>query len=92
MSIRRGVSIDASSHAPTVLDPVCRMEIRQDQAVASATLDGWRHFDFCSLSCHEAFLDTPHAYVGWADRTDHRRTQPRPLALPPYLTWGDRPR
>lgn len=50
----------------TVLDPVCEMEIRPEQAVARATLDGWRHFDFCSRSCYEAFLDTPHAYVGWS--------------------------
>lgn len=59
---------DRAEPIGTVLDPVCRMEIRPEQAVASATLDGRRRFHFCSLACYEAFLDTPHAYVGWAER------------------------
>lgn len=50
-----------------VLDPVCEMNIQPSEAVATATLDGWRRFYFCSRSCYEAFLDLPHAYVGWSD-------------------------
>lgn len=48
-----------------VKDPVCRMEIRLDQAVEAALFEGERVY-FCSLSCHAAFLDTPHRYRGWA--------------------------
>lgn len=71
----------------TTLDPVCRMEIRPEEAVASAMLDGWRRFDFCSLPCYEAFADLPHAYVGWA------RTRRRDAAWwPPPLALGERPR
>ena len=58
---------DPTEQSATVLDPVCQMEIHAGQAVASATLDGGRRFYFCSLACHEAFLDLPHAYVGWLD-------------------------
>jgi YHS domain-containing protein len=58
---------DSTEHSATVLDPVCEMEIRAEQAVAVATLEGGRRFYFCSLACHEAFLDLPHAYVGWLD-------------------------
>lgn len=50
----------------TVLDPVCEMHIPPSEAVATAVLDGWRRFYFCSWSCHQAFLDLPHAYVGWS--------------------------
>ena len=63
----RPVPRDLTEQSATVLDPVCQMEIPAEQAVASATLDGWRRFYFCSLACHEAFLDLPHAYVGWPD-------------------------
>lgn len=59
---------DRAQRRATVLDPVCRMEISPEQAVASAKLDGRRRFYFCSLPCYEAFLDIPHAYVGWAGR------------------------
>ena len=48
-----------------VKDPVCRMEIRVDQAVEAAFFEGERVY-FCSPSCYAAFLDTPHRYRGWA--------------------------
>lgn len=63
---------DRAQQSATVLDPVCRMEISLAQAVASAKLDDRRRFYFCSLPCYEAFLDTPHAYVGWAGRHSRR--------------------
>lgn len=46
-----------------VKDPVCRMEIRLDQAVEAALFEGERVY-FCSPSCYAAFLDTPHRYRG----------------------------
>lgn len=46
-------------------DPVCRGELRPDQAVAAALFEGeWAYF--CSPTCYAAFLDTPHLYRGWA--------------------------
>jgi YHS domain-containing protein len=71
----------------TVLDPVCRMEIRPDQAAAEAILDGWRRFYFCSPACEEAFLDIPHTYVGWSERAGRREA-----VWPPPLAHGERPR
>ena len=68
----RRVPRDLTAQSATVLDPVCQMEIRAEQAVASATLDGRRRFQFCSLPCYEAFLDLPHAYVGWAEQHSNR--------------------
>ena len=56
----------------TVLDPVCEMSIRPSDAVATAIVDGWRRFYFCSWNCHEAFLDLPHVYVGWNDEGERR--------------------
>ena len=51
--------------AEQMRDPVCGMDIRTNEAIASATSEG-RRFYFCCLGCHAAFLDTPHRYVGWA--------------------------
>jgi YHS domain-containing protein len=47
-------------------DPVCGMDIGIHEAVASVATEE-RHFYFCCLGCHAAFLDTPHRYVGWAE-------------------------
>lgn len=47
-----------------VTDPVCRMQIAAEQAVAAAVHEGRRVF-FCSESCQEASLDLPHRYVDW---------------------------
>jgi Cu+-exporting ATPase len=45
----------------TVTDPVCGMQIRPEQAVASEEHDG-RTFFFCSAGCHERFRADPHRY------------------------------
>lgn len=55
----------------TVLDPVCQMEIRPHEAVAVARFEGQR-FYFCTASCCEEFLDLPHRFVTWDDRTAAR--------------------
>lgn len=47
----------------TVKDPVCGMEIRPDEAVASEEHAG-HVFYFCSEGCHRAFLADPQRYVG----------------------------
>jgi YHS domain-containing protein len=67
---------DRAQRSATVLDPVCRMEIPPEQAVGSAKLEGRRRFYFCSLPCYEAFLDLPHAYVGWAERHSNQAGTP----------------
>lgn len=55
----RGVEMDEISR-----DPVCGMEIVTGWAVESAVSEG-RRFYFCCRRCQAAFLDTPHAFVGW---------------------------
>lgn len=32
---------------------------------------------FCSLNCHEEFLDVPHSFVGWADDLGRQRGRRR---------------
>ena len=58
----------------TALDPVCEMEIRLEDAVAIVRFEGHRLY-LCSETCHEAFLDMPHSFVGWPE--DSRRRQGR---------------
>jgi YHS domain-containing protein len=48
------------------------MEIRLEDAVAIVTFEDHRVY-FCSETCHEAFLDMPHSFVGWPE--DSRRRQ-----------------
>ncbi len=45
----------------TAADPVCGMEIRPEDAVASEAYEG-RTFYFCSAVCHATFLKDPHRY------------------------------
>ena len=47
--------------ANTVTDPVCGMEIRPEDAVASEEHEG-RTFHFCSPGCHDTFRQDPHRY------------------------------
>ena len=51
----------------TVTDPVCGMQINQQDAVASEEHDG-HTFYFCSQACHRAFLADRHRYGHPADR------------------------
>lgn len=60
----------------TALDPVCDMEIRPEDAVAIERFEGHRVY-FCTENCHEAFLDLPHSFVGWADDLGRRRGRRR---------------
>lgn len=86
MSAARALAGTVRSSA-TVLDPVCRMEIRPEEAVADAWLEGRRRFYFCSWSCYEAFLDLPHTYVGWTGR----EVQPPPARRRGSAPFGERP-
>jgi YHS domain-containing protein len=47
--------------AQTVTDPVCGMQIRPEDAVATEEHDG-RTFYFCSEACHQTFVGDPHRY------------------------------
>lgn len=60
----------------TVMDPVCEMEIRPDEAVAVASFEGHR-VHFCSENCYEEFIDVPHSFVGWADDPGRKRGRRR---------------
>lgn len=46
----------------TVVDPVCRMQIRGDQVIGHVRWEE-REFVFCSLKCLGAFADAPERYV-----------------------------
>ena len=46
--------------ADKVMDPVCGMEIRPEDAAAEEH-EG-RTFYFCSRACHDTFVNDPHRY------------------------------
>lgn len=48
--------------AEVVTDPVCGMEIRPEQAVATEVHEG-RVFYFCDEACHETFREDPHRWA-----------------------------
>lgn len=50
-------------------DPVCGMEIRPREAVATEEHEG-RTFHFCSHACHATFLTDPHRYGHPVPRPD----------------------
>lgn len=60
--------------ADTVKDPVCGMEIRREDAVASEEHDG-QTFYFCSHECHQTFVNDPHRY-GHGDRGEVEANEP----------------
>lgn len=65
-------------------DPVCRKVIGRLEPIAAQTSEG-RRFYFCSSSCHAAFVDTPHRYVGWP-----RNPRGRHMRLPHGWAADDR--
>jgi class 3 adenylate cyclase/YHS domain-containing protein len=44
------------------IDPVCRMQVLREQAIASINYQGTRYC-FCSLACARAFAEAPHLYA-----------------------------
>jgi P-type Cu+ transporter len=46
-----------------VKDPVCGMQIEQDDAVATVEHEGKKYY-FCSDDCREAFQEDPEDYAG----------------------------
>lgn len=52
---------EEANMADTVKDPVCGMEIRREDAVATEEHEG-RTFHFCSQGCHDTFVADPHSY------------------------------
>jgi YHS domain-containing protein len=60
--IRRGRGdVNGGEVADSVKDPVCGMQIRPEEAVATEDHDR-RTFYFCSQDCYQAFVDDPHRY------------------------------
>ncbi len=47
---------------PTVIDPVCGMNLASDAAAGSETHDGKEYY-FCSTVCHEKFKADPKRYT-----------------------------
>lgn len=47
------------------VDPVCKMEVKESQATASATYQGTTYY-FCAPGCKTAFEKDPEKYVGKA--------------------------
>lgn len=45
------------------IDPVCRMQVREDTAPARLPFGGKTYY-FCSLDCAKMFADNPEPYVG----------------------------
>jgi YHS domain-containing protein len=43
-------------------DPVCGMEVKEDQAAATAEHDGMKYY-FCSQGCHDEFVKNPEQYT-----------------------------
>lgn len=44
------------------IDPICRMQVEEDQAAATAEHDGKQYY-FCSQGCKEKFEQDPERYI-----------------------------
>jgi YHS domain-containing protein len=44
-------------------DPVCKMDVKESNAVATATYEAKTYY-FCSESCKARFVENPTEYVG----------------------------
>jgi Cu+-exporting ATPase len=44
------------------IDPVCGMEVKEDQAAATAEHQGAKYY-FCSQGCHDEFVKHPEQYA-----------------------------
>ncbi|MCR4403790.1 MAG: YHS domain-containing protein [Candidatus Acetothermia bacterium] len=58
-----------------VRDPVCGMELEEDQAAATYEYKGKTYY-FCALSCREEFERDPEKYLG-KETEEHRRRRGR---------------
>jgi class 3 adenylate cyclase len=61
------LSASATTHEPSVIDPVCRMRVRLDSAPARLPFAGTT-FSFCSFECAKTFAEHPERYVEADDR------------------------
>ncbi len=44
------------------IDPVCKMEVEEDKAVATSEYKGKKYY-FCAVGCKKAFDRDPEAYL-----------------------------
>ncbi len=44
------------------IDPVCKMEVEEDKAVATSEYQGKTYY-FCALGCKKAFNQDPEKYL-----------------------------
>jgi Cu+-exporting ATPase len=44
-------------------DPVCKMQVNEDEAAAKSTYEGKTYY-FCALACKEEFDRAPERYAG----------------------------
>ena len=45
-----------------VIDPVCKMEIKESEAAATSEYKGKKYY-FCAVSCKKAFDQKPEKYL-----------------------------
>jgi Cu+-exporting ATPase len=62
------------STAKVATDPVCKMELRADQAAATLMFNGRRYY-FCHTACLHLFEADPLAYVGDASPEGQARSR-----------------
>lgn len=71
---QRSVTVKRKSSTQLVTDPVCKMELRADQATATLTFNGRRYY-FCHTACLHLFEADPLAYVDDAQSEDKARSR-----------------
>jgi Cu+-exporting ATPase len=62
------------STSKLVADPVCKMELRADQAAATLKFNG-RQYYFCHTACLHLFEVDPLAYVDDTQSEDNTRSR-----------------
>ena len=63
VEVYRAVPAGADERVAWPVDPVCRMAIDPDRAVATVP-HGGREYTFCSEECYDAFMRNPALYAG----------------------------
>ncbi|MEE8387871.1 MAG: YHS domain-containing protein [Acidiferrobacterales bacterium] len=54
------------------IDPVCRMQVQEDEAAATAEHSGKQYY-FCSQGCKEEFTNDPEHYIQALDQESEHK-------------------
>jgi Cu+-exporting ATPase len=57
------------------LDPVCGMEVDEEEAAGHTEYDG-KDYYFCSISCEQKFEEDPGQYIGKEDIDESESEEP----------------